>query len=133
MLLKELVATLKQSSVIPEFDWREDEKELIIAPVAQGFGDVVIEEVFDELRIHVGNFTHWHVARDENDLPEAEQATFVVGVVMDFLERLFQDEIICWNNRFGGGCRSRGSKVPLLQRLMAKHTETWLWSGKIQD
>ena len=85
------------------------------------FGDVEIYDDGDEVTIYLGHFTHIHFGCYEEHFALAEKEEFVVKETMDFLSRLFSDEIECWKGRWIGGCGPRG----------AHKGEVFVWSGRV--
>ncbi len=85
------------------------------------FGDVEVYDDIDEVRILLGNFTHIHIGCYEEHLSLAEKEETIVKDTVDFLSRLFADEIECWGRQWGGGCGPRGSFKG----------EVFVWSGRV--
>jgi hypothetical protein len=76
-----------------------------IAVFAAAHPDVGDLQIFDdgsEVTIIAGNFTHGHFSDfDSKSVAEAEEN--IVDSVIEFLERLFDDQVVLWGSHRGSG------------------------------
>lgn len=65
-------------------------------------GDVEIHDEGDEVTLVAGLFTHGHFSNYE-DVPLAEREREIAEDVVDFLSKLFADQVVLWGSHMGGG------------------------------
>lgn len=87
------------------------------------FGDVEVYDHVDEVTILLGNFTHIHIGCYKEHLSFVEKEEMIVTDTVDFLSRLFADEIECMSRWWGGSCGPRGSFKG----------EVFVWSGRVRS
>jgi hypothetical protein len=74
----------------------------VFAAAHPDVGDVLIFDDGDELTLVAGKFTHSHFSDfDSKSAEEAEEN--IVESVIDFLERLFADQVVMWRSHRGSG------------------------------
>jgi len=96
-------------------------------------GPIAIKDDIDELTVFVGNFTHWHVGCYDEKFTESQKAESIAGEVIDFLRKLFSDQIIIWgSHKKGGGFYILGEKPNSKSWLGTQHKE-WVWSGPLES
>jgi hypothetical protein len=127
MLLATLIRKIESELSSLPFVVDEDNHQVIIPPIHEGFGNLEIEDDIDELIVFVGNFTHWHAGCYDERLSEEEKAIEIAEAVMDFLRDVVNDQIVLWRSPEGGGGFDR---LESLQRPFNPH-QKWLWSGPI--
>jgi hypothetical protein len=100
-----------------------------VAVFAAAHPDVGDVEIFDdggEVTLVAGNFTHGHFSDfDSKSVAEAEEN--IVKNVIDFLDRLFADQVVLWGSHHGSGGwynRERG------QSALASGPR-YVWSGPL--
>lgn len=128
MLLQRLVPRLKA-----QFDGQFSltENGAIFPAKHPVVGAVEVLDDGDELTICVGNFTHVHFNNYDNSLTIGQAGTRIVDDAVDFLVRLFSDQIVLWGSRSGrGGCYSRGERPSMLS---IKRGQEYSWSGPISN
>ncbi len=98
-------------------------------PKHTAVGNVLIEQEGNELIVFVGDITHGHFGSYEDDLSEDERETVIASELVDFLADLFDDKILLFKARWGGGWSrlEDGFKENLVTGR-----RTWFnWSGPI--
>jgi hypothetical protein len=102
---------------------------VVIAPAHPDFGDVQIFDEGEELTLVVVRFTHDHFSGCmSQSVDEAEQ--YIVDDVIEFLERLFADQIVMWGtHRGGGGWRIRESSA--IAQIPDRNAPLFVWSGPL--
>jgi hypothetical protein len=100
----------------------------VFAAAHPDVGDVQIFDDGSELTLVAGKFTHGHFSDFDSKSPEVAEENIVQSVI-DFLERLFADQVVLWGSQRGGGGwynRDRGqsefAKGPL-----------YVWSGPLPN
>jgi hypothetical protein len=74
----------------------------VFAAVHPEVGDVKIFDDGSEVTLIAGNFTHGHFSDFGADsVEEAEE--MIVNNVVNFLERLFADQVVLWGSQGSGG------------------------------
>lgn len=92
--------------------------------IHEGIRQVAIYEDGDELILCIDDLTHSHIADYTDGLSEAERAVRVVGLLVEFLDALFADQIVVWGQHaVGGGWYRRD-----LREAGRGETE-YVWSG----
>jgi hypothetical protein len=88
-------------------------------------GDVEIHDDGDEITLIAGNFTHGHFS-NYDDIPQKEKEKEIAEDVVDFLSRLFADQVVLWGSHKGGG----GWRVILDDNDDSlTHHKEFVWSG----
>ena len=88
-------------------------------------GDVEIHDDGDEITLIAGNFTHGHFS-NYDDIPQEEKEKEIAEDVVDFLSRLFADQVVLWGSHQGGG----GWRVILDDNDdSVTHHKEFVWSG----
>ena len=129
MLLATVITKLELELPLLKFSIDRKKHIIIIPPVNEGFGDVVIDCANGEIILFIGNFTHCHFCCDENDLAEKEKAEIIAQDVVELLKDIFDKKVVMYKSHNGGGFeygdeqRSQRSQLDLRQK--------WLWSGPI--
>jgi hypothetical protein len=102
---------------------------VVISAAHPEVGDVQIFDEGTELTLVAGNFTHGHFS-DFNSKSADEAERNIVDHVVQFLERLFADEIVMWGSQRGsGGWYLRGqSKV---DQTLKPSGPLYVWSGPL--
>ena len=92
-------------------------------------GNVSIAQDGNELIVSVGDITHGHFASYEDNLSEKEHETVIALELIDFLADLFDDKILLFKARWGGGW----SRVEYgFKENFITGRRTWFnWSGPI--
>jgi hypothetical protein len=93
-------------------------------------GDIVIHDDGREATVYVGNFTHSHFSHYEEGIAAAQAAEKVADDIVDFLEKLFADEIVMWgcHHRSGGWYR-RGLKAKT--PFPNQRGKEYVWTGPL--
>ena len=94
-------------------------------------GDVEIHDDGDEITLIAGNFTHGHFS-NYDDIPLEEKEKEIAVDVVDFLTKLFADEVLLFGSyKSGGGWRvgSDGSRG-FLSTAVFGH-KSYVWSGPL--
>jgi hypothetical protein len=98
----------------------------VFAAVHPDVGDVQIFDDGSEVTLVAGNFTHGHFSDfDSKSADEAEEN--IVESVIEFLERLFADQVVLWGSHRGSGGwydRERG-------RSEFANGPRYVWSGPL--
>ena len=105
------------------FELAEDNSSIIFSAKSPEFGDVEIyEECAGAYIVYVGKFTHIHF--DFYTGSEEEQSKEAVENIIDFLENLFADRVICYgsHNEGCGCCGEEDCKDD-------ECTDYFVWSG----
>ena len=88
-------------------------------------GDVQIQDDGDEVTLFAGNFTHGHFSNYDN-VPVEEKEKEIAEEVVDFLSKLFADQVVLWGSHMGGGgWRVIDPGSPEKR----KHRKEYVWSG----
>jgi hypothetical protein len=90
-------------------------------------GDLCIDDDGDELTITVGELTHGHFTPKDYRLPSQEKQEDLIERVMEFLDKVFADQIEFWSAGRAGGWHARGEE-PLGQW---PNRRRFVWSGPI--
>lgn len=91
-------------------------------------GDVEVHDDVQELTVHAGNFTHIHFSNYDAALSKEQAADQVAEDALEFLMKLFADQIVMWGSHDrGGGCydRETGSSSSF------DRGQEFVWSGPI--
>lgn len=89
-------------------------------------GDVQLFDEGNEVTLVAGPFTHGHFSDFASTSPE-EAERHIVDDVVEFLERLFADQIVMWGSHRGGGGwydRNHDTSVKVAGPL-------YVWSGPL--
>jgi hypothetical protein len=101
----------------------------VFAAVHPDVGDVQIFDDGSEVTLVAGNFTHGHFSDfRSNSAEEAENK--VVDDVVDFLERLFTDQVVMWGSQPGGGGWHRRGKLDS-DSPFPPSGPLYVWSGPL--
>lgn len=100
-----------------------------VAVFAAAHPDVGDVEIFDdgrEVTLVVGKFTHGHFSDWVSKSP-AEAEEHIVASVIDFLERLFDDQVVLWGSHRGSGgwCNRDNPSVKFARGPV------FVWSGPL--
>jgi hypothetical protein len=90
-------------------------------------GDLCIDDDGDELTITVGELTHGHFTPKDYRLPSQEKQEDLIERVMEFLDKVFADQIEFWSAGRAGGWHARGEE-PLGQW---RNRRRFVWSGPL--
>ena len=91
-------------------------------------GDVKIHDDGDELTLIAGNFTHGHFSNYDSSLMKAEKEQEIVEQILEFLERLFDDQIVMFGSHRGrGGWYDRGEAA-----MNDANEPAYVWSGPLK-
>ena len=108
------------------------EASIVFPAVHPEVGDLQIFDDGSEVTIVAGNFTHGHFSAFDSKSSEETEAQ-IVDEVIEFLERLFADEIVLWGSHRGGGGwydRSRSAQTP--PHRLRKGQILYVWSGPLK-
>ena len=90
------------------------------------FGTVeIFEECLGAYIVYVGKFTHCHF--DYYTGSEEEQSKEAAEDIIDLLENIFADRIICYGSHSGGG--GFFDKDDYEECACDEHTDYFIWSG----
>ena len=90
------------------------------------FGDVIIyEESFGEYIVVLGKFTHVHF--DIEGTPNDEIIKETAINIINLLEELFVDNIVCFGSHESGGGYADLNEI---EELCNERDELFVWSGK---
>ena len=91
------------------------------------FGDVdIYEESPGAYIVNLGKFTHSHFDCYEGS--QDEQIKNAVECIIDFLEEVFADRVICFGAKWGGGSFPKGYYKDD-KRTNDERTDYFVWSG----
>lgn len=130
ILLQTMIDKMKAEFPEVKFTHDKEKRSISIAPKHPDVGSIFIQDDKDELTIHLGNFTHWHVGCYEEELSETQKANSIARDVAEFLQKLFDDKIIMWCGKMSGGCYEKGHK-PNSKSWWGKQHKEWVWSGPV--
>jgi len=127
-LIKTFIQELEKE--LPKLDFSFNENDLIVSIHSNNeeFGNIEIEDDYEELIVEVGNFTHWHAGCYEEGLSEQEMFLRISESVIDFIKDLINDEIVLWGSHKNGG----GFYYPEHEKRTSKEQQ-WVWSGKYEN
>jgi hypothetical protein len=94
-------------------------------------GDVSVLDDGDELTLLLGNFTHIHFGNYERELSEEKRAVQISEEVVEFLRKVFSDQIEFYGTGRGGGCRQRGLPRRGAISQLFLGSKTYVWSGPL--
>jgi hypothetical protein len=93
-------------------------------------GDIQIFDDGDEITLIAGDFTHGHFNCWDNESFISEKAIRITNDVINFLDKLFADQIILWgSHKSGGGWRPIDSE----SFEEDNSSEEYVWSGPRQQ
>jgi hypothetical protein len=106
---------------------------VVFPPQHPAVGDVAIQDDGDELTLYLGGFSHIHFSNDDDTLCAEEKAEDIAHQVVQFLAKLFADQIEFYGSAaFAGGCRERGTtKRSAVSKFLLGRS--WVWSGPLDD
>jgi predicted HD phosphohydrolase len=100
----------------------------VFAAAHADVGDILIFDDGCEITLVAGKFTHGHFSDfDSQSLDEAEE--HIVEAVIEFLERLFADQVVLWGTHHGGG----GWYLRKLGDSAHAKGPRFVWSGPLID
>jgi hypothetical protein len=73
-------------------------------------GDLRIDDDGGELTISIGQLTHGHFTSQDNAPQSQEKEEDLIERVMEFLDKVFNDQIEFWSAGKAGGWHARGEK-----------------------
>jgi len=133
MLLEKVIDKLQEAFPTLHFTIDEDRRQIMIPGGHPGFGAVQIQDDESELTIHVGRFTHSHTSPQEDDLTEEEKAESITWEVINFLQDLFDDQIVVWGSHEESGGFYHKDAPLNLKRSIKKGVLKWVWSGPVPN
>jgi hypothetical protein len=95
-------------------------------------GELVIYDWDDQYVVFIGNFTHLHFGDWDTDWPAAERARSAAGEVVEYLRKVFADEVVFYGNHRGGGDRPRSSKERGFLSKAVFGERSYVWSGPLE-
>lgn len=101
----------------------------IIAAKHPDVGDLVIEQMDDELVVSVESISHGHFACYEDSLPIDDQESEIVSNVIDFIELLLDEKILLFTSSWGGGWVDCESEIDVTK--LSKRKTWYTWSGPL--
>lgn len=90
-------------------------------------GDLVIEQMDDELIVSVGSISHGHFGCYDDSLPLDEQESEIVSNLIDFIELLLDEKILLFTSSWGGGWVRCESEIDIA--TLSKRKTWYTWSG----
>ncbi|MBX7228951.1 MAG: hypothetical protein K1X48_05045 [Burkholderiaceae bacterium] len=94
-------------------------------------GALAIQDDGDEITIFLADRTHFHIECSDEQKTEQERAEDITTQVLEFLTKLFADEIEFYGTGASGGCRERQAKKRgFLSRLLLGG-RSYVWSGPL--
>lgn len=88
-------------------------------------GDVQIHDEGGEITLIAGKFTHGHFS-NYDQIAVVEKEKIIAKNVVEFLDKLFLDQVVLWGSHAGGGgWRFIGRDVS----EKPKHRKEYVWSG----
>jgi hypothetical protein len=128
-MLDHLVSKLRARLPDRQFDVVTSPTPSIVFPASHPeVGPVEVHAENGEFTVHLPKFTHSHFPNYDKDLPQAQVVDKMADDVVEFLARLFADEIVLWGNGQGaGGWYPRNKKQCFLSRWLKR--KTYVWSG----
>jgi hypothetical protein len=104
---------------------------IVFPAVHPEVGDIEIYDDGSEVRLDAGHFTHGHFSGYGSKSKE-EAAQWIVEDVINFLERLFADQVILWgSHKSGGGWYRRDGESNLDPSKQG--TQLYVWSGPLRS
>jgi hypothetical protein len=96
-------------------------------------GNLVIQDEGDELTVLIGDITHRHFGNYDRGLGANEKAESIASEVVEYLRKLFADEIEFFGDGLRGGARARGAKARGMLSKLFLGAKTYVWSGPLHD
>jgi hypothetical protein len=94
-------------------------------------GCLAIQDDGDEITMFLANRTHFHIGCYDDALTEQQKTEAIAGEVLDFMRKLFSDEIEFFGTGPSGGCREwQSTKRGLLSKLLLG-SKSYVWSGPL--
>lgn len=129
MLFELIESDIKIKFPTLQFDANEAEGLITIPANNSDVGDIAIQDDKFEATVYICNFTHAHFGCYEDGFTEEQKNKYIVDSVVEFLQDMFNDQIVMWgSHENGGGYYLKGDKSKLLFR---KQREEWVWSGPV--
>jgi len=124
--------------LIPKLQQRFPERGLVVSvppspcatfpAIHPEVGDIQIYDEGGELTLIAGNFTHGHFSNYDDELSLEQHEEAIAEAVVDFLEALFDNQIVLWgSHKCSGGWHRIGADNP----IWAKDVKRYLWSGPL--
>jgi hypothetical protein len=110
----------------------EDEPLVTFSAKHADVGNVVIQDEGDELTVLIGGITHRHFENHGDGLNANAKADAIAMEVVEYLRKLFADEIEFFGDGIRGGARERSSKPRGMLSKLFLGAKTYVWSGPIK-
>lgn len=130
MIAEKLIAEVRQRFPTARMSFgAPPEAAVVFEAVHPDVGSIQIFDDGAEATVIAGNFTHGHFSDfDSKSIEDAEKR--IVHDVIEFLERLFTDEIVLWGSHRGGGGWYDRSKAGKLSQGTGQ--ALYVWSGPLK-
>lgn len=84
-----------------------------------------------ELTVFIGDFTHFHIGNYDDLLSKEKKEEAIVEELVQFLEKLFADEIEFFGGPGKGGQRERKGKPRGFLSKWLFGQDSWTWTGPV--
>jgi hypothetical protein len=96
-------------------------------------GALAIQDDGDEITVFLADRTHFHIECSDEQKTEQERAEDITAQLLEFLTKLFADQIEFYGTGASGGCRERQTKRRgVLSRLLLG-SQSYVWSGPLAE
>ena len=135
LLLNTMLKNIKNEFPSLKYSIDIDNYCISIPSINNEIGNIDIQDDIDELTIFIGDFTHWHAECYNDKLNKKEKAQYIANEVIEFLKKLFNDEIIMWSSHTQGAgiCDKNNKPFKKTWFGFGKERKFWVWSGKLID
>lgn len=106
--------------------------ELVIRSPSEAVGELVIEDQWDEVMVHIGTFAHSHWGADDHECSVDARPEVIARKVFDFITALLADEIQFYGTGAAGGYGPAGKPRGWWSRRLFGAT-TYRWSGPVEN
>jgi len=124
-LFKAMIKKLDEDFPSLEFSINNEEKHIIIPPLYNDFGDLVIQDEDYELTIYLGNFTHFHIGDFEEPINENK----IILEASEFISDIFSNKIVMWGSNEKSGGFYYMNENPNLESSQTENHKQYTWSG----
>ena len=107
---------------------------VVFPAIHPDFGNIEIYDDGGEITIIAGNFTHGHFSNYDENLSEEDKSKKIAEDVLEFLRKVFADQIIFWGSHRGiGGWFKRGESGKFHRiGIFRKSRSEFVWSGPLK-
>jgi len=137
MLLELTITKIKELFPDLHLEINKEDSSITIPAKMKEIGDLVIVDDKVELTVYIGSLAHCHFSCYEANYSEPQKQGYIVESVIEFLNDLFNNEIVVWNDNesSGGFYYIEGNEgeqyTPIEDPLDNPKVERYTWSQRL--